>query len=156
MRTRTIDLELGERKAESGRKIFKAILSSEAAVRRRSWEDGEFDEVLSHREGAINLSRVPLPLLESHEQRTLPIGIVENVQLIGASLCGTVSFGTSARAQEVAADVEAGVIRNLSIGYAIEKTEETTQSGRKVMTATRWTPHEVSAVSVGRGHRRSL
>ena len=146
--TRTFQIELGERKA-NGARTFGAVISTEAPVPRRDWERGEFTEVLSHAKGAVDLSRAPLPLLESHDSRSLPIGIVDNLRLVDGKLRGDVTFGTSARAQEIAADVEAGIIRNLSAGYSIEKVVEKLDGKQKTITATRWTPHEVSAVAIG-------
>lgn len=143
---RTFEIALGERK--DGKRTFSAVLSSETPVRRRDWE-GEYLEVLSHKKGAVNLERAPLPLLESHDQRTLPIGIVDNLRIVDGKLRGDVTFGTSARAREVEADVEAGIIRNLSVGYTVEKTVEANNGNQRTITATRWTPHEVSAVAIG-------
>lgn len=145
--TRTIAIELAERKA--GAKTFPAVISTEAPVKRRDWERGEFDEVLSHKAGAVDLSRAPLPLLESHDRHRLPIGTVENLRIVDRKLRGDVRFGESARAKEIAADVEAGVVRNLSVGYSIESAAEKKTGKRTTLTATRWTPHEASAVSVG-------
>lgn len=146
-RTRTFQLELGARKA-TGERTFSAVLSTETAVKRSDY-DGAFFEVLSHAKGAVDLSRAPLPLLESHDQRTLPIGIVDNVRVVDGKLRGDVTFGTSTRAQEIAADVEAGIIRNLSVGYSIETTVEKADGKKRTITATRWTPYEASAVAIG-------
>ena len=156
--TRTFQLELGERAADSKR-TFSAVLSTDTPVARRDY-DGEFFEVLSHAKDAIDLSRAPLPLLESHDQRTLPIGIVDNVRIVDGKLRGDVRFGQSQRAQEIAADVEAGIIRNLSVGYSIEKTVEKVDGKKRTVTATRWSPHEASAVAIpadtGAGFGRSM
>ena len=141
--TRTIELDLEVRKGAQG-KTFAATISTETPVNR-----GDYVEILSHATGAVDLSRAPLPLIESHDSRKLPIGVVDDLRISGAKLRGTVRFGTSARAQEVAADVEAGIIRNLSVGYAIERTEAQDDGETVTITATRWTPHEVSAVAIG-------
>ena len=146
---RVAEIELNERKSSAtGKKFFKAILSTEAPVRRRNYQ-GHFFEVLSHKEGAVDLSRAPLPLLESHDQRNMPVGIVDNLRIVDGKLRGDATFGSSPRAQEIAADVEGGVIRNLSIGYSIDEVEERDDGNQKTLTAVRWTPHEVSAVAVG-------
>ncbi len=54
-------------------------------------------------------------------------------------------FEQEERAKEVRADVEDGVIRNVSIGYTIEDMDED-EEGR--MIATRWSVMELSFVSV--------
>ncbi len=147
--TRTITIELDERKGEDGPRSFSAVISTEAAVKRKDWERGEFSEILSHKAGAIDLSRAPLPLLESHDSRSLPVGVVDNLRIVDKKLRGEVRFGTTARASEIAADVEAGVIRNLSVGYSIDTVTEKRSGDATTITATKWTPHEVSAVAIG-------
>lgn len=147
--TRTFQIELAERKSDDGKRVFAATLSSETPVVRRDF-DGEFREILRHTHDAVDLSRAKdgLPLLESHDARSLPIGIVTDVRLDGGKLRGIVSFGASTRAREVEADVAAGVIRNLSIGYSISKAEKS-EGKTPTLTAVRWMPHEVSAVAIG-------
>lgn len=149
MNTRTLTIELGERKGEVGTKTFSAVISTEAPVKRRNFEHGEYLEVLTHKSGAIDLSRAPLPLLESHDSYSLPIGVVDNIRIVDKKLRGEVRFGTTARAVEIAADVEAGIIRNLSIGYSITDVETRTKKDITTVTATKWMPHEVSAVAIG-------
>src|SRR4051794_39439147 len=113
--TREGRIELGERKASAdGLKRFAATISTETPVRRRDYR-GEYDEVLSHAPGAVNLEREPLPLLESHDHSQVNIGRVANLRLDGGKLRGEVVFGTSARAQELATDAEAGIATSLSV-----------------------------------------
>lgn len=149
IQTRTFQIELATRKenTEGAAKVFTAVLSSETPVTRRTW-DGSFDEVLSHKSSAVNLERAPLPLIESHNHRSLPIGIVDHLRIEGGKLRGDITFGKSARAREIEADVEGGIIRNLSVGYSVEATTEAKDGDKRTITATRWTPHEVSAVAV--------
>ncbi len=159
--TRTIQIELGKRKKQpAGGSVFSAVISTEVGVKRKDWDRGEYTEVLVHSPDAIDLSRSPLPLLESHDAQSLPIGVVDNLRILDKKLRGDVRFGNSARAIEVAADVEAGIIRNLSIGYSISATTETrSDDDSTTLTATRWAPHEVSAVAIpadsGAGFNRS-
>lgn len=146
---RQITLELEERKGETPSTV-SATLSSEAPVRRSLW--GEVvTEVLRHDESSIDLSRArpSLPLIISHDQRTLPVGVIEGIRLDGRKLRGTVRFGQSPRAQEVARDVADRIITGISIGYSIERFADTTnKDGSTTRTATRWTPHEASVVAI--------
>lgn len=105
---------------------------------------GDIVEVLSHDPDHVDLSRAPLPLIESHDTRQLPIGVVDGLHLDGKRLRGIVRFGESARADEVFKDVLNGVIRGVSVGYSW--TKEVARAGRQVTVA--WKPHEVSAVAV--------
>jgi len=145
--TRSFQLELIARK-DGEQNTFAAVLATETPVKRSGW-DGSYLEVLSHARGAVDLSRSPLPLIESHDSRTLPIGIVDNIGIVDGKLRGDVTFGASQRAREVAADVAGGIIRNLSVGYTIDKTVEKVDGATRTITATRWTPYEVSAVAIG-------
>ena len=137
MKTRIFEMTVGESRAEDGR--IEASLSSEFPVKRF---DG--NEVLIHEESAVDLSRAPLPLIVSHESRDLPVGVVEGIKVIGRKLRGFIRFGESARAKEILADVKAGILRNVSIGYTVQETERQ-KDGYRVI---RWTPYEISLVSV--------
>lgn len=134
---RTMTLE-STRTDEKARTI-EASLSSETPVER--W-DGQ--EILSHDEGAIDLSRADsMPLCWSHDTNVV-IGVVENIRLAGQKLRGVLRFGNSSRAQEVWQDVREGILKNLSVGYRVDETEKT-NVGYKV---SRWTLLEVSLVGI--------
>jgi phage head maturation protease len=157
--SREIRLELGVRREGKNRSIL-AVLSTETPVARRDMYGSEYDEVLRHAEGSINCERFPLPLIESHDFRSLPLGVLENPRIEGSKLRVDVRFGLSARAKEVEADVEEGIIRSLSVGYSVDEFEDKKkQDGSIVRTALKWTPHEGSLVSMpadnGAGFGRS-
>ncbi len=143
--TRALDIEV---RGQHGGKSYTATLSTETPVFRRG-RDGEYNEVLSHDPKAVNLERSPLPLIERHDSDTMPIGLVENIRIVDRKLKGSIRFGSSERAKEIEADVEAGIIRNLSVGYSIDEIEERKGNGTRTLVATRWTPHEVSALAIG-------
>ena len=126
--------------AVAGADVFTLSFSSEAPVARAFG-----DEVLSHAPGAVDLSRLNngAPLLWSHDPQQL-LGVVEAARIEGGKGRATVRWGTSQQAQERRADVEAGVIRNVSVGYQIDQME---QRG-DVWVATKWTPLEISLVSI--------
>lgn len=127
-------------RADASNRTVPASLSSETPVLR-----GGGSEVLSHAAGAVDLTRAKdgLPLLLGHD-RGAQIGIVERVALDKGRLVGVMRFGVSQRAQEVFADVQAGILKNVSVSYSIEE-RQPTDTG---YIATRWTPHEASIVSV--------
>jgi len=138
MERRTFQLEIGETRDQEQR-VVSASLSSETPVKRH-----EGAEVLSHTADAVDLSRAPLPLLESHDAGRLPIGLVEGLRLEAGRLLGRLRFGASKRAREIWEDVQAGILRSISIGYSVEKTKRMAGGYR----VTRWTPMEVSLVAV--------
>lgn len=124
---------------EAGDNVVEASLSSEYPVERVRGK-----EILLHNESAVDLSRAPLPLLASHDTRELPVGIVENIKIEGGKLRGSLRFGESQKAKEALADVKAGILRSISIGYLVQKTER----GGDSYKVTRWQPYEASLVAV--------
>ena len=69
--------------------------------------------------GRVDLSRGDLPLIESHDAQRLNIGVIRSIRAEGGKLRGLAVFGTSARASEVLADVQAGIVTGVSIGYQL-------------------------------------
>ena len=131
--------EFDQSKFNDTDRTVQATISTEFPVERFKG-----NEILDHTEQAIDLSREPLPLIESHDSSRVNIGIVENLKIEGKKLRGTLRFGTSERASEIWEDIKAGIIRYLSIGYEIMDTMAF-EGGFKVI---RWQPLEVSIVSV--------
>ena len=104
-------------------------------------------EVLSHDQGAADLSRLEdsAPLLFNHDPSKV-VGVVERAWVDTQAKRGyaTVRFSRNSFAQEVLNDVQDGVLRNVSFGYAINDMQE--RSGDFV--ASSWTPYEISVVTI--------
>lgn len=100
--------------ADQKTRSVPVTVSSDTAVDR-----GMYFEILDHSPGGVDLARAPLPLIESHDDSRLNIGIVEDLRVEGGKLRGTARFGESARAVEVFADIVARVVRGVSIGYEL-------------------------------------
>jgi len=75
-------------------------------------------EVLDCSPAGVDLSRAPLPLIVAHDTSDLSIGLVENLRAAGDRVTGEVRFSSSPEAQQVRADVVAGIHRSLSVGSA--------------------------------------
>ncbi|MDO8774290.1 MAG: phage major capsid protein [Burkholderiaceae bacterium] len=134
------------RKAELGQVDIEArtvpvVLATDYPVTRNG-----YTEVLDI--SRADLSRGDLPLIESHDANTLNIGVIRSIQVDGGKLRGLAVFGTSARASEVLADVQAGIVTGVSIGYQL------TDEGRPIaingLEARKFgfMPYEASAVAV--------
>jgi HK97 family phage major capsid protein len=134
---RSATFELG--RADPAQRLVPVVLSTETP-----YDRGSYVEILDHAPSSVDLSRAPLPLIESHDGERLPIGVVENVRVEGRKLRGIARFGSSARALEVYRDVVDGVIRSVSVGY--QQTRELARDGRTVRFA--FLPFECSAVAV--------
>lgn len=109
-------------------------------------------EVLSHESDAVDLSRLRngAPLLFNHDQDEY-IGVIESAS-IGADRKGraVVRFSENEDAEEIWRDVQAGILRNVSVGYRIKevKLTEERSNGTDVYVVTKWEPYEVSIVTV--------
>lgn len=122
-----------------------ATIASDTAVDR-----GDFIEVLDCSARGIDLARAPLPLIVSHETGRLAVGVAENITAHGSRVSADIRFGSSPEAQQIRADVVAGIHRSLSVGY------ELLGDGKKIAASTfkyTWRPYEVSIVSVPADHR---
>jgi HK97 family phage major capsid protein/HK97 family phage prohead protease len=110
------------------------------------------NEVLSHRAGACDLSRLNsgAPLLFNHKRDDV-LGVVQAAE-IGADGRGyaTVRFAKTARGDEVMGLVADGVLTNVSTGYNVARMDKTAgeRGGPATFTATKWTPAEISIVTV--------
>lgn len=135
----TRELTLGKPDAQS--RTVPVVLSTETPVDR-----GDYVEVLDHSgPGSVDLSRAPLPLIESHDARQLPIGTVDGLRVEGRKLRGMARFGSSPRAQQVFQDIKDGILRSVSVGY--EYVGNPTPQGQDTLRF-KFRPLEVSAVSV--------
>ena len=107
--TRTLTIDRAHSKAGN---TFPVTLSTETPyLREYGWE------ILDH--ARADLSRAPLPLIESHDHNTLNVGIVDGLRVEGDKLRGEIRLGKTARAKELSEDIKAGIVRNVSIGYQV-------------------------------------
>ena len=115
--------------------------SSETPVQR-----GHYSEILGHDIENVDLSRLrnSAPFLFNHDMNK-PIGRVKNAWIENRKGRATIQWGSSDLAQQLRRDVETGVLRNISVGYTIEKTEEDEDGNMRAMI---WQPHELSLVSI--------
>lgn len=118
-------------------RTVEAVISSEYPVQRY---DG--NEILVHSIEAVDLSRAPLPLIIAHDDRTLPVGIVESLRIENKELIGVLRFSKSQDA--VWQDVQDGILRSLSVGYIPIRTEPPENGEYRV---TQWQPYECSLVA---------
>jgi HK97 family phage major capsid protein/HK97 family phage prohead protease len=140
---RASTLERAETDSEN--RTVKLSFSSEIPVERYFG-----NEILSHAPGAADLSRLNngAPLLFNHDPDRL-IGVVESARIADGRGVAVVRFSRNPDGERAFQDVQDGILRNVSVGYRIEQMQLTGErDGIKTYTVTRWTPHEISAVSV--------
>ncbi|KZL21126.1 Phage capsid family protein [Pseudovibrio axinellae] len=111
-------------------------------------------EILGHEAGEIDLEfigsgRAPL-LIDHRASVDNQVGVIERVEVKNGKGRAFVRFGKTERAQEIKSRVLDGELTNVSVGYQIHKArlEEENDDDLDVYRVTRWTPHEISIVSV--------
>ena len=131
------------------------VWTTGAAVRRFDfWEGRTFYEELSLDPGHVHMDRLNngAPLLNSHEQRGLSdiIGVVERAWIADGLGHAEVRFSERADVEPIFRDVQSGIIRNVSVGYMVNKYETVSESesGERTIRAVDWTPAELSLVPV--------
>lgn len=134
------------------------VFTTGAAVRRYDWyRDRFYNETLEVSDEAINLDRLRsgAPLLNSHNSWSLSsqLGRTENPDIKGGRGTVDVLFSRRPEVAGIVQDVQDGIIRNVSVGYTRDKVEmipprDASPEAPWEYRVTRWTPHEVSLVSI--------
>lgn len=126
-----------------------------AKGRRWSWDVGSYMEELDVSEGAVRLDRLNngAPLLDTHNQYQLSavLAVVERAWLDGGEGHALVRFSKRDDADVVFKDVVDGILRNISVGYAVHRYEVVEEEDDKLPTyrAVDWEPLELSLVPIG-------
>lgn len=108
--------------------------------------------VLEHTEQAVNFERL-LPggaVLFNHD-RNQHLGVVLSARVdADGKARATVKFGRSKLAEEKFQDVKDGILCNVSLGFTTEEVKlvEEREDGVDVYRATKWTPYEISLVTI--------
>ena len=159
----TIDLPVQRRAADllpatldAQDRSIEVVWSTGARVRRQPFFGEPFDEELSMDPGSVRLERLNAgaPLLKVHDA-----GALDSV--IGSVVPGTariengrgvarVKFSERADVAPIWADIGAGHIRAVSIGYQVHRYEVSRPANApELWRAVDWTPFEISAVPIG-------
>jgi hypothetical protein len=152
MQTRQAQFQPASVNAEA--RTATLVWTTGAAVRRYDWwNDETFYEELGLEEGQVRMERLNngAPLLNSHSQRDLTdiIGVVERAWIADGEGHAEVRFSERAEVAPIFADVQAGIIRNVSVGYMVHRYETVSeQDGVRTIRAVDWTPAEISLVPV--------
>lgn len=148
---------------EAHARTVELVWTTGATVRRRRWTGWDtavdYEEILVVSRDAVDLSRLQsgAPMLDSHAQWTTRavVGVVDRAWIDGGEGRATVRFpkqGVDEAADRLFALVEDGIVRNVSVGYRIDKVrveKPQTLSEIERWFVERWTPHELSFVAIG-------
>lgn len=127
------------------------IWSSGAAVRRIDFDGQAFDEILDLDGADLTRLNNGAPVLDSHRTGTLSniIGVVESASVRAGRGYATIRLSDRPEVAGIKADIAAGILRNVSVGYAIHEIAVEQRKGRPdLMRVKRWEPLELSIVSV--------
>ena len=144
------DFSLSRKDIDAKNRTVQVRFSSEYPVKR--FVNGEIgDEVLVHEGRAVDLGRLNdgAAVLLDHDTRE-QVGVVEEAHIderdsVGRAL---LRFGKSQRASEVFEDIADRIRRSVSVGYSVNKWRTESEGDAVTHFAERWTPHEISIVSV--------
>lgn len=126
-----------------------------AKGRRWSWDVGSYMEELEVSDKAVRLDRLNngAPLLGVHNQYELRavLAVVERAWLADGEGHALVRFSKREDADVVFKDVIDGILRNVSVGYAVHQYQLTEEEDDKLPTyrAVDWEPLEISLVPIG-------
>jgi hypothetical protein len=140
--------------AEAG--TVEVMWSTGARVRRYDWwTEQYYDEELEVSTGAVDLSRLnsgSAAVLDSHNTYggiAAQIGVVERAWIAGGEGRAKIRLSQRPELAGIVADIRAGIIQNISVGYTVRKYEITRTGGEvPVYRAVDWQPTELSFVPV--------
>lgn len=131
------------------------VFAAGAAVLRRDWDSGQrYEEALEISAGAIDLERIEagvVHVLDNHDLYTSVrsvLGIVVRAWVAEGKAFATLKLSSDPAKAGVVADIKAGVIRAVSVGYSVQRYEVDDSAEPPRWTATRWMPQELSFVTV--------
>ncbi len=140
--------DLAPSSADRDARTVEVIWSTGAPVRRRDMA-GPYIERLSLAPEAVDLSRLQgASVLDAHRQSAVRdvLGSVQSAAVDGQRGTALIRFSARPEVEPLWQDVLSGILRYVSVGYSVEEWAEATENGARVLTAVRWTPHEISLV----------
>lgn len=150
-------VEIRSASYEEASNSVDVVWTTGATVRRYSWRDDvHYDEVLVVDASAIRLDRLNggAPFLDTHDDYQLSsvIGSVVpgSAKIVGGKGLARVALSVAPEHAGIVANIKAGVIRNISVGYKIHRIEKVETAGNDVAVwrIVDWEPLEISAVAV--------
>ena len=148
--------EVGEGKDKKTERVVRCSISSETPYIRymADPESGKWVkalEVLGHKPGEIDDTRMRDGLVIQDTHHGEQIGIMDKPEVKDGKICGTIRFGHSQKARDIEADALDGIKRNMSVGYIVNEYKRDgvdAKTGLPIFRVTNWTPYEASFVNV--------
>lgn len=114
-------------------------------------------EVLDHSDGAIDLTRLSeIGCVLFNHKRDSVIGKINRVWVENYRGCAEIEFDEDEESEKIYQKVKGGTLKGVSVGYQVDSWEELAQNKTSadgkftgpVDIARKWTPYEISIVSV--------
>jgi len=142
--------------ADPDARTVQVTFATSTPVKRYSWDDGYYLEVLEISRDAIDASRMNegMSLLDTHDQYSMDsrLGSVVpgSFKIVNGEAVATVKFSRRERANHFFQDILDGHKTPISVGYKVLETRKTEGQGDTLptVTATKWMPLEISVVPV--------
>lgn len=138
-------------------RTVEVTFGTDAPVKMWSWDYGEIRESLSFDPAHVRLNRLNsgAPVLDNHDAygsvSDIVIGVVEKAWADGKKGYASLRFANSEKASGVLSLIRDGILRNVSVGYRVNKytiTRATEKAEKDLYRAVDWEPHEISLVAV--------
>lgn len=148
--------EVGEGEHKKVERVVRCSISSEAPYPRymADPESGEYVkclEVLGHKDGEVDDSRMRDGLVIQDTHWGDQVGIMDKPEIKDGKICGTIRFGHSQKAKDIEADALDGIKKNMSVGYIVQEYKRDgvdEKTGLPIFRVTKWLPYEASFVNV--------
>lgn len=114
-------------------------------------------EILDHSESAVDLTRLSeIGCVLFNHKRDSVIGKVNRVWVENSRGCAEIEFDSDEESEKIYQKVASGTLKGVSVGYAVDAWEEVAPNKKSTDgrftgpadIAKRWTPYEISIVSV--------
>lgn len=133
------------------------VFGSDTPVRMWTWEYGLINEQLSFDSTHVRMDRLNTgaPLLDNHDAygsvSDIVLGVVERAWVEKGKGYAKVRFSKTEKGERTMELVRDGILRNISVGYAVNKYQVTRAAEKgqlDLYRAVDWEPHEISLVAV--------
>lgn len=146
---------------DKDKRTIDVTFSTGARVRRTTYYGDRFIEELDMSPSSVNLERFlnGAPVLNSHNRYSLDsiMGVIEHAKIEAGLGIATIRFSEREDIQPLITDILSGVIRNVSVGYQINRVkEEDDLDGIPLYRVIDWTPTELSFVTVPADHKAQV
>lgn len=136
-------------------RTVELVWTTGAKGRRWAWDVGSYMEELDLSPDSVRLDRLNngAPLLNTHSTYDLDdvLGVVERAWIEGGEGRALVRFSEREEVEPIFRDVKNGILRNISVGYAVHSYQVIEAEDDKLPTyrAIDWEPLELSLVPIG-------